>query len=144
MKSKLSAFEDRITDDIHRIDRRYDTYAKSVGHTYTSLSVLECIYEQNPCTQKTICEELHISKQTINVIIRGLLEQGHVDLKEFSNDRRNKHITLTASGKAYAEKILLPLWDAETAAALKLSESERETFLRIIETYVQVFEEKLD
>ena len=53
------------------IEKFYADYAKSVGLTYMSLTVLEIIYyAPNPITQKEICEESHYIKQMVNNIVK--------------------------------------------------------------------------
>lgn len=79
--------------------------AASVGLTYQGLNVLNAIYETaEDCTQKNICAQTHLPKQSVNVIIRSFLDQGYAELKEQSRDRRNKIIRFTASGQDFATR----------------------------------------
>ena len=56
----------------------YDDYARTVGISYTTLFVLYLIRQYEECTQKIICEKTMLPKQTVNNVIKKLIEQGHV------------------------------------------------------------------
>ena len=124
LRSQMAQFN----TSLHTIEKIYEDYAKSVGLTYMSLTVLHIICDcpvDEPCTQKLISEKSHYNKQVVNVIIKGFYENGYVQLDEMPEDRRNKQIVLTEKGKIYAEKILSPLWGIEERALSVLKDSER-------------------
>lgn len=126
------------------IDKSYERYAKSVGLSYMSLVVLEVIYyKQESCTQKFICKEAYLPKQTVNVIIKAFWEQGYVELKEILSDRRNKRIHLTAAGLDYAEKIIGRLEKAEEAALGQFTQEQRTAVIGLIKSYETAFKESL-
>ena len=128
-KMKFSQFNKRMLG----IEKIYENYAKSVGLTYMSLTVLQIIYHSDrPCTQKNICEDSHYNKQIVNSIIKGFYDKGYVELKESSEDRRNKKIILTASGKKYADEILMPLSEIEKKALSAISDSETEQLIYLL------------
>lgn len=60
----------------------YEDYAKSVGLSYTSLSVLEAIYAQPDCTQKQLCQTCFLPKQTVNAVVTSFYKKGWVRLEE--------------------------------------------------------------
>ena len=116
------------------IEKIYEDYAKSIGLTYMSLTVLEIIsYNETPPTQKEICEQSHYNKQIVNSIIKGFTDKGYLEFREVESDRRNKQVLLTDSGKAYADEILNPLWEIEQKAVTVLSDKEREKLLDMLE-----------
>lgn len=124
----------RFNHIMQGIERVYGDYAKSVGLTYMSLTVLEIIsYNETPPTQKKICEQSHYNKQIVNSIIKGFTDKGYLDFRVVENDRRNKQVLLTDSGKAYADEILNPLWEIEQKAVTVLSDKEREKLLDMLE-----------
>ena len=116
------------------IEKFYEDYAKSVGLTYMSLTVLEIIYyASKPITQKEICEESHYIKQMVNTIVKTFYENGYIEFAAVSQDRRNKYVLFTESGKAYADKIMKPLMEMEEKAITVLSNQEREEMLNMLE-----------
>ena len=124
----------RFNHIMQGIERVYENYAKSVGLTYMSLTVLEIIsYNETPPTQKEICERSHYNKQIVNSIIKGFTDKGYLEFREVESDRRNKQVLLTDSGKAYADEILNPLWEIEQKAVTVLSDKEREKLLDMLE-----------
>lgn len=116
------------------IEKFYEDYAKSVGLTYMSLTVLEIIYHASkPITQKEICEKSHYIKQMVNTIVKNFYENGYVEFTEVVEDRRNKYVLFTENGKEYADKILKPLIEMEEKAIKVLSDAEREQMLEMLE-----------
>ena len=116
------------------IERFYEDYAKSVGLTYMSLTVLEIIYyAPNPITQKEICEESHYIKQMVNTIVKNFYENGYIEFKEVESDRRNKYVLFTSNGKEYADKIMKPLMEREEKAIAVLSNEERNEMINMME-----------
>ena len=129
LKKKFSQFN-KIMLGIEKI---YEDYAKSVGLTYMSLTVLQIIYHSDkPCTQKNICEDSLYNKQIVNSIIKGFYDKGYIELKEMPEDRRNKNVTLTAPGRKYADEILAPLAEIEEKALSAISDNETEQLISLL------------
>ncbi len=101
-------------------DRQYAVYdrcAKMHGLTVNELFVLDILwFAPDGCTQKEISERLSANKQTVNAIVTRFDKQGFVSFAEVKEDRRNKRIVLTDSGKAYVKNIIPPAADAENLA----------------------------
>lgn len=101
-------------------DRQYAVYdrcAKMHGLTVNELFVLDILwFAPDGCTQKEISERLSANKQTVNAIVTRFDKQGFISFAEVKEDRRNKRIVLTDSGKAYAKNIIPPAADAENLA----------------------------
>ena len=116
------------------IEKFYEEYAKTVGLTYMSLTVLEIIYHaETPCTQKEICDLSHYNKQVVNMIVKSFKKNGYVKFTQVSEDRRNKYVLLTEYGKTYADMIMFPLEEMEEKALTVLSEKERVEMLDMLE-----------
>ena len=115
------------------IEKVYEDYAKSVGLTYMSMVVLEIVYHaEHPLTQREVCEMSHYNKQVVNTIIKNFYEKGYMSLQEVPDDRRNKHIFFTESGKEYVDRILRDLWEIEKKALSVLSDKERSSMLEML------------
>ncbi|MDL2248904.1 MarR family winged helix-turn-helix transcriptional regulator [Tyzzerella sp. OttesenSCG-928-J15] len=118
------------------IEKLYNQYAKSLGMTYMSLVVLEVIYntpENESCTQKTICEQTHLPKQSVNGFIKTFWEQGYVEMTEHPNDRRNKEIKLSESGKIFAENIIGKILKAEQEAFGRMNYNQRQEIIELFQ-----------
>ena len=115
------------------IEKVYEDYAKSVGLTYMSLTVLQIVCNaEEPLTQKEICEICYYNKQVVNAITKTFYEQRYICFRELPNDRRNKHVLLTENGRQYADAVLDPLHEIEKKALIVLTDGEREQLLGML------------
>ena len=139
-KVLLDEARTRFKEIWHRVDSLFNAYAKSKGLNFTSLIILEFLYDADGVyTQKDLCEKLGLPKQFVNAIIKSFWEQGHVELKE-AKDRRNKNIILTASGREYAGGIMRCLRDAEDRAWECFADEEVMFFVGALEKYGKSYE----
>lgn len=67
----------------------------------------------------------------------AFLKDGWVTLEELPTDRRNKTVNLTAEGMTKAQEIMDKIHNCEVTAMSQLSESERETLLKLTKRYIQ-------
>ena len=114
----------------------YEEYAKSVGLSFTSLSLLSTIYRTEKCTQKLLAERCFLPKQTVNAVVTAFYKKGWVELRELPEDRRNKTVHLTEAGTAEAERILQRVRQSEQQAMSQLTEEERAVLLSATRRYV--------
>lgn len=114
----------------------YEEYAKSMGLSFTSLSILTAICGMEKCTQKQLCERCFLPKQTVNAVVTSFYKKGWLRLEELPEDRRNKTIHLTEAGRGEAERILQPVRQSERRAMEGLTAEEREIFLSATRRYV--------
>lgn len=114
----------------------YGEYAKSVGLSYTSLSLLCAIYETEQCPQKLLSERCFLPKQTAEAVITAFHQKGWVRLEELPEDRQNKTIHLTDLGQGGAERILRRVRESERQAMGELTEEERAVLLSATKRYV--------
>ncbi|WP_296876571.1 MarR family transcriptional regulator [Thomasclavelia sp.] len=121
----------------------YEDYARSLNITYTSMYILTMISKLENCTQKKICQQTFLPKQTVNTIITGFYKKGWVELKELPEDRRVKAIHLTSLGKEYTDKFIPKIKSAEYKAMEQLSQSDREALLSTMDSYCKAFREAM-
>ncbi len=135
---------DRLYEKLQMIDKYYSEYAKSRDITYATLTILGVIDENRKnCTQKLICEQTHYPKQTVNIAVKGFLDQGYIEMKEMPFDRRNKYIALTESGSEYAKSMLDPLIAADRKAVETLGMDQYEMLIRLVTQYEEALKENL-
>ena len=76
-----------------RMDAVYDRWAKAHGMTYTELMVLYALWEtKQPITQRDLCQERHLPKQTVNSVLHALAKRPLVVFRESALDHRRKEI----------------------------------------------------
>lgn len=127
-----------LFDCLRQMDGIYSAYAKSVGMNYTSMYIFYYISYTDGCTQKSICEQLFLPKQTVNTIVKGFCQDGIVELAEAFDDRRQKTLHLTRKGQELADKILKKIDSAENASMEQFSVREKELFISIMKKYISV------
>lgn len=108
----------------------YDEYAKRHGMLMKTLLVLNVLfYAEEGITQTEICRRTLQSKQTVNVIIKNLLSDSYVTVMETPENRRNKMVQMTESGRAYCEKIVRHITWAEVTAMSMLTAEEQKQLI---------------
>lgn len=116
----------------------YDEYAKRNGLLMNTLLVLNVLYYvKEGMTQKEICQRTFNSKQTVNLIIKNLLKDNYVELKEDTSDKRNKLVVMTNEGKMYAKVPVTHITWAEDKAMSMFSEEEQELLIRLSRKFTQ-------
>ena len=121
---------------LHEWDAAYEDYAKSVGLSYTSLCILNAIYETDGCTQKQLCSLCFLPKQTVNAAVTGFYDKGWLRMQELPEDRRNKALHLTEFGRNEAGRILSRLRDCDRIAMCLLTEDEQAQLLSLTRRYM--------
>lgn len=136
MRDEIRGQIARYCELLHTWNASYEEYAKSVGFSYTSLSLLEAIYEEPNCTQKQLAEICFLPKQTVNAVITSFLKKGWVTLEELPEDRRNKAVNLTEAGAAKAAETITKIHESEHRAMSSLTEEQRRALLELTKTYI--------
>ena len=121
----------------------YEDWAKKRGISYFELlTILSVTEAQTPCTQKDICDQWILPKQTVNSVLANFVKRGWVRLSPSPKDRRNKEILLTGEGKIAAAKIAGDLQEKENAVWLKLGKKRADEMLENTAIYNQFFKEE--
>lgn len=129
----------QFCDAWQELNMIYEDYARSVGVPYTTLYILNLISTVDGCTQKTICEKTFLPRQTVNTIITGFYKKQWITLRELPEDRRVKTIHLSEAGRAYADRIIPQIHQAELDAMSRLSDEQRAGLLEGIRIYLSAF-----
>ena len=120
----------------------YAEWARSRGLSYNSLFTLYALW-QNPqgCTQKQICEQWILTKQTVSTILQDFEKRGLISFTPLPGDRRNKTIHLTEEGVDLANRMIGQLSRREEEAMSRMGEEERAALLRSSSLFLQYFKE---
>lgn len=129
-------------------DRQYAVYdkcAKKNGLTMNELFVLDILwFADEGETQKTISERMSVNKQTISSIISKFEKQGYIQLIEVKEDRRNKRVCLTNSGKDYAKNIIPPAAEADNCAMAELGLKKTQELVKLTKQFTENMEKQFD
>lgn len=89
-----------------RAEKIMETFFSSFGITTAQYNVLALLaQEDRGINQLTISQRMLVSQGNITRILDKLVNAGLIQREENKQDRRNKHISLTAKGKALYKKI---------------------------------------
>ena len=99
---------DQLGKQISEVDHVIDRWIKKLGLNYNSYAVLYTLASADDfkTTQKQICEDWMLPKQTVFNVCKEFREKGWIEFNESPNDRRERVLCLTQSGKAQAMPVL--------------------------------------
>lgn len=90
-----------------------------------TLLVLNALYyAKDGMTQKEVCERTFNSIQTVNLIIKNMLQEQYI-----TADKRNKFVKMTEKGRACAKDIVVHITWAEDTAMSLFTPEEQEQFI---------------
>lgn len=93
----------------------YEEWSKTQGLSSNGVLVLYSFYSgEEYCTQKSISQKWCIPKQTVNTILKDFQKKGYVEMVAMPNDKRNKLLQLTESGRKLADEVIGKLRKKET------------------------------
>lgn len=110
----------------------YDEYAKRHGMLMKTLLVVNVLfydsfYSKGGMTQTEICQRTFQSKQTVNLIIKNLLTESYVTVTEAPENKRNKIVQMTESGREWCEKVIRHItWAEDTAMSMFTAEEQKQ------------------
>ena len=116
----------------------YDAFAKRNGimmNTFLVLNVL--FYAKEGLTQRDICDKTFQSKQTVNLIIKHLLEDGYVTVTEVPENKRTKIVQMTEAGRSNCGKAVRHITWAEDTAMSMFSPEEQKQLIDLSRTFTK-------
>ncbi len=99
---------------VYQIDGVYEAYGKNCKLGSPNLLwILYALNDGERHSQKQICEDWDIPRSTANTIIKDLESKNYIALSQIKGERRELLVSLTESGKEYADGILSDLYHRE-------------------------------
>ena len=127
----------KLRDDQYAL---YVDYAKRHGiMVKTLMTVNSLYYAEEGLTQKEICDRTSQAKQTINLIISNLLDDGYVTVTEVPENKRTKIVRLTDEGREWCRETVLHVTWAEDTAMSMLSPEEQQQLVALSIKFTQNF-----
>jgi DNA-binding MarR family transcriptional regulator len=125
----------------HRMFRAVNDEMNGCGLSMARTKVLRRLHEQGPTRQNVLAADLGLSPHTITDIVDGLERAGMAERRPDPTDRRAKLVAITDAGEAgldvanaTRERLLKQIFGA-------LSEADRETFLRLLDSLARASEQ---
>ena len=123
----------------------YELHARKHNLTAKELFVLDLIwFAEDGCLQSEICERLSATKQTISAIIKKFWKLGYLSLTEAENDRRNKIVRFTDTGREYTKNIIPSAASAEIDAMAELEDKDIVELVRITALFSDFMKKKFE
>ena len=122
-KNKQKLF-DNVNRAIIKFRAIYFEWSKRRNISYHEMLVLYTIRENGYCTQKQICDNYLLPKQTIHNIISNMRENGILIYDESLSVSREKVFVLSEKGREYAAPFLESL-DLVESGAMEISGKEK-------------------
>ncbi len=94
----------------------YSAWSRKHGISYNEMLVLYTIRDCGFCTQKQICDNYLLPRQTINHVITDMRKRGLLTISPEHCSGREKAFVLTKNGRAYATPLLNSLTRIEKRA----------------------------
>ncbi len=123
----------------------YEEWARTQGLSDNGVLVLYSFCESDePCTQKSISQKWCIPKQTVNTILKDFMKKGYVEMVSAPEDRRNKLLSLTESGKAFAHSVIDKLHRKEIYVLQKMGLENIVSMNDNTELFIKLFREETE
>lgn len=131
-KDKYSYYATLLNQCDKEVEDIYHSYALRYFLSDAVLWILYVLYDSpNGITQADMCNCWFFSRQTINTALKGLEQQGVIQMIPISGNRKSKNIVFSGSGSEMAEKIVKPLKQAENQVFEALSDEENKLFVEL-------------
>lgn len=94
-------------------------------------------------SQQDICNTWSFSKQTINTVIRHMVEKGYAVLEVVPGTRNRKNILLTEAGRQYGESVVMPIANAEQRTLDRMDYAELAACTAALGKYIKTLKEEI-
>lgn len=130
---------------IAEMDEVLNRWVEELGVGYNHFAVLYELSdaESGQCTQKMICEEWYLPKQTVFNICKEYREKGWIEFFESPNDKRERIMRLTEAGKQQAEPIYQVTITMFEQAFKKFGKQKTAQMFALMQEFSQVCEQEM-
>ena len=132
----------RLVLHINQMDGAYYYFSRKLGYKENLLYLLYALDDGRPHSQTEICRDWMIPKTTVNTNVKELVSCGYATLEQGKS--REKIISLTESGRAYAGELLGPIYAAERSAMERTLERFSPAFSDALEYFSQMLCQELE
>ena len=144
MDMSIQNFMGTLCEKDNRIHGLYASWARVRGINYNILAVLCSVYKNSGCTQRHICDEWCLAKQTVNTTCKELISSGLLVLEQGQNDKRETSLALTDEGKRFVAPIIVELSGIEERIYKKLGSGKVEKLMTLYMEYAALTEAEFE
>ena len=137
---------DELGKHISEIDSAVNQWIKKLGLSYNHFAVLYSLANapDGQCTQKQICDEWYLPKQTVFNICKEYKEKGWIEFEISPNDKREKIMRLTPDGRATAEPILQKTLSISEQAFSDFGKKKTMQLFTLMREFSETFQKHID
>lgn len=118
----------------------YAEWARRRGLSYFEMMVLFSLAE-GECTQRDICAQWCMPKQTVHSILRQFQDRGWITLEIRPEDRRSKAVRLTPAGEGAALPLYREMVAHEQKVWAALGDGAVDGLMELQARYIRTFRE---
>lgn len=108
------------------------TRLRNTGLTIGQPKILDYLKDHDGAGQKDIAQGCHIEPGTLTTLLNRMEDIGLVERRMLNGNRRSLYVFLTEQGKKQMELVTGVFSEMEEEAFRGLSETERETLMRLM------------
>lgn len=135
---------DQIGDICTQMLLSYDKFAKQYHISGNELAILYTLWVDGDCTQKHIADKCQIAKQTIHTLCKKYETDGILVSQTSLQDKREKTLQFTATGRQFAQNIIEPLLAQENQAIADFGVARAEFLLNEFKILQTLLSQKLE
>lgn len=144
MEKKNQQLFDDVNRAIIKFRGIYSEWSSRHNISYNEMLVLYTIRETGFCTQKQICDNYLLPKQTMNNVIAGLRKDGVLECDDAHSKGREKAFVLSSEGNEYAAPFLESLDMVESRALGILGKDKLQALIDLLLEYDQALHQALE
>lgn len=104
---------------------QYKNLRETQCFTLAQFKVLFIINNFKVCNMSLLSEAMEVSRGTMTSMLNKLVEEGYVERRSSSEDRRNVYVSLTKKGEEQINRTQMELLKVITQSIQKLDEDQR-------------------
>ena len=127
---------------IHKeTDAVYGELAKKSGLSDCAFWLMYSLREADgACTQKDLCSQWVMNKQTVNSALKSLVKSGYIALTSSQADKRSKYVSFTGKGAEFAREYVDVVFGMEQSAFQKMSDVDRTALIESNRAYQRLLQ----
>ncbi len=144
MQKEILTLLNEINRAIIKFRGAYSKWSNLHGISYHEMLVLYTIREKGHCTQKQICENYILPRQTMNNVITAMRKNGLLEYSREASNGREKAFVLSEKGEAYAAPFLVSLDTVESEAVERLGADKLQALTKLLLEYDEALSKALE
>lgn len=129
----------QLIDAANLIDKAYDVKGRSLTIKPNLITLFYAIANSENLSQSQLHHEWLLPLSTINTLTTECRKAGYITLEQIPGKRRESYLRFTESGKAFADRILADIHQAEEAAMVETLQAFPPEFIDAMTFYAKTF-----